>query len=212
MTMVKFLIVDDHPSFRRGVKDILAEGFKGAAVAECGNAQEMLQEIKARKFDLVVMDISMPGRSGPDVLKELKVLNPGLPVLILSMHPEDQYAIRMFKAGASGYLTKSSAPEELVHAAKKVLAGGQYVSATVGEALALTVRSGSEKLPHQRLSDREYEVLCLIASGKTVSEIADDVHLSVTTISTYRARILEKMGLKNNAELTRYAIQHGLVL
>ncbi|HET6674051.1 MAG TPA: response regulator transcription factor [Nitrospiraceae bacterium] len=212
MTMVKFLIVDDHPSFRRGVKDILAEGFKGAAVAECGNAQEMLQEIKARKFDLVVMDISMPGRSGPDVLKELKVLNPGLPVLILSMHPEDQYAIRMFKAGASGYLTKSSAPEELVHAAKKVLAGGQYVSATVGEALALTVRSGSEKLPHQRLSDREYEVLCLIASGKTVSEIAEDVHLSVTTISTYRARILEKMGLKNNAELTRYAIQHGLVL
>jgi DNA-binding NarL/FixJ family response regulator len=128
------------------------------------------------------------------------------------MHPEDQYAIRMFKAGASGYLTKSSAPEELVHAAKKVLAGGQYVSATVGEALALTVRSGAEKLPHQRLSDREYEVLCLIASGKTVSEIAEEVHLSVTTISTYRARILEKMGLKNNAELTRYAIQHGLVL
>ncbi len=212
MTMVKFLIVDDHPSFRRGVKDILAEGFKGAAVAECGTAMEMLQEIKAKNFDLVIMDISMPGRSGPDVLKELKSLNPGLPVLILSMHPEDQYAIRMFKAGASGYLTKSSAPEELVHAAKKVLAGGQYVSATVGEALALTVRSGAEKLPHQRLSDREYEVLCLIASGKTVSEIAEEVHLSVTTISTYRARILEKMGLKNNAELTRYAIQHGLVL
>lgn len=212
MTMVKFLIVDDHPSFRRGVKDILAEGFKGAAVAECGNAQEMLQEVRDTKFDLVIMDISMPGRSGPDVLKELKGLNPALPVLILSMHPEDQYAIRMFKAGASGYLTKSSAPEELVQAAKKVLAGGQYVSATVGEALALTVRSGAEKLPHQRLSDREYEVLCLIASGKTVSEIAEAVHLSVTTISTYRARILEKMGLKNNAELTRYAIQHDLVL
>jgi two-component system invasion response regulator UvrY len=189
MTMVKFLIVDDHPSFRRGVKDILTEGFKGAVVAECGTAMEMLQEIKAKDFDLVIMDISMPGRSGPDVLKELKSLNPGLPVLILSMHPE-----------------------ELVHAARKVLAGGQYVSATVGEALALTVRSGAEKLPHQRLSDREYEVLCLIASGKTVSEIAEEVHLSVTTISTYRARILEKMSLKNNAELTRYAIQHGLVL
>jgi DNA-binding NarL/FixJ family response regulator len=210
--MVKFLVVDDHPSFRRGVKDILAEGFRGAAVSECGNAQEMLQEVRDRKFDLVIMDISMPGRTGPDVLKELKSVNPGLPVLILSMHPEDQYAIRMFKAGASGYLTKSSAPEDLVQAAKKVLAGGQYVSATVGEALALTVRSGAEKQPHQRLSDREYEVLCLIASGKTVSEIADAVHLSVTTISTYRARILEKMGLKNNAELTRYAIQHGLVL
>jgi two-component system invasion response regulator UvrY len=210
--MVKFLIVDDHPSFRRGVKDILMEGFKGAAVAECGNAQEMLDEVRDKKFDLVVMDISMPGRSGPEVLKELKGLNPSLPVLILSMHPEDQYAIRMFKAGASGYLTKSSAPEELVHAVKKVLSGGQYVSASVGEALASTVRSGVEKMPHERLSDREYEVLCLIASGKTVSEIADGVNLSVTTISTYRARILEKMGLKNNAELTRYAMQHGLVL
>jgi DNA-binding NarL/FixJ family response regulator len=210
--MVKFLIVDDHPSFRRGVKDILAEGFRGASVSECGDAQEMLREVRDGKFDLVIMDISMPGRSGPDVLKELKVLNPQLPVIILSMHPEDQYAIRMFKAGASGYLTKSSGPEDLVQAARKVLAGGQYVSAAVGEALAMTVRSGAEKLPHQRLSDREYEVLCLIASGKTVSDIAEAVHLSVTTISTYRARILEKMGLKNNAELTRYAIQHGLVL
>ena len=210
--MLKFLIVDDHPSFRRGVKDILVEGFKGAGISECGNAQEMLDQVRRHAFDLVVMDISMPGRSGPEVLKELKGLNSTVPVLILSMHPEDQYAIRMFKAGAAGYLTKSSAPEELVQAVKKVLAGGQYVSASVGEALALTVRSGIEKLPHERLSDREYEVLCLIASGKTVSEIAEDVHLSVTTISTYRARILEKMSLKNNAELTRYAIQHALVL
>jgi two-component system, NarL family, invasion response regulator UvrY len=210
--MLRFLIVDDHPSFRRGVKDILVEGFKGAGFSECGNAQEMLDQVRLHAFDLVVMDISMPGRSGPEVLKELKGLNSTVPVLILSMHPEDQYAIRMFKAGAAGYLTKSSAPEELVQAAKKVLAGGQYVSASVGEALALTVRSGIEKLPHERLSDREYEVLCLIASGKTVSEIAEDVNLSVTTISTYRARILEKMSLKNNAELTRYAIQHALVL
>ena len=210
--MLRFLIVDDHPSFRRGVKDILVEGFKGAGFSECGNAQEMLDQVRPHAFDLVVMDISMPGRSGPEALKELKGLNSTVPVLILSMHPEDQYAIRMFKAGAAGYLTKSSAPEELVQAAKKVLAGGQYVSASVGEALALTVRSGIEKLPHERLSDREYEVLCLIASGKTVSEIAEDVNLSVTTISTYRARILEKMSLKNNAELTRYAIQHALVL
>lgn len=210
--MLRFLIVDDHPSFRRGVKDILVEGFKGAGFSECGNAQEMLDQVRHHAFDLVVMDISMPGRSGPEVLKELKGLNSTVPVLILSMHPEDQYAIRMFKAGAAGYLTKSSAPEELVQAAKKVLAGGQYVSASVGEALALTVRSGIEKLPHERLSDREYEVLCLIASGKTVSEIAEDVNLSVMTISTYRARILEKMSLKNNAELTRYAIQHALVL
>jgi DNA-binding NarL/FixJ family response regulator len=146
------------------------------------------------------------------VLKELKQLAPTVPVLILSMHPEDQYAIRMFKAGAAGYLTKSSAPEELVQAAKKVMAGGQYVSASVGEALAMTVRTGVDKMPHERLSDREYEVLCLIAAGKTVSDIAEEVHLSVTTISTYRARILDKMNLKNNAELTRYAMQHGLVV
>ncbi len=209
---VRILVVDDHPSFRRGVKDILEEGFDGAKMAECGNAQEMLDRIREAKYDLVVMDISMPGRSGPEVLKELKQLAPNVPVLILSMHPEDQYAIRMFKAGAAGYLTKASAPEELVQAAKKVMAGGQYVSASVGEALAMTVRTGVDKMPHERLSDREYEVLCLIASGKTVSDIAEEVHLSVTTISTYRARILDKMNLKNNAELTRYAMQHGLVV
>jgi DNA-binding NarL/FixJ family response regulator len=211
-TAVRILVVDDHPSFRRGVKDILEEGFEGARMAECGNAQEMLDRIRETKYDLVVLDISMPGRSGPEVLKELKQLAPSVPVLILSMHPEDQYAIRMFKAGAAGYLTKSSAPEELVQAAKKVMAGGQYVSASVGEALAMTVRTGVDKMPHERLSDREYEVLCLIASGKTVSDIAEEVHLSVTTISTYRARILDKMNLKNNAELTRYAMQHGLVV
>jgi DNA-binding NarL/FixJ family response regulator len=211
-TAVRILVVDDHPSFRRGVKDILEEGFEGARMAECGNAQEMLDCIRETKYDLVVLDISMPGRSGPEVLKELKQLAPAVPVLILSMHPEDQYAIRMFKAGAAGYLTKSSAPEELVQAAKKVMAGGQYVSASVGEALAMTVRTGVDKMPHERLSDREYEVLCLIASGKTVSDIAEEVHLSVTTISTYRARILDKMNLKNNAELTRYAMQHGLVV
>jgi two-component system invasion response regulator UvrY len=209
---VRILVVDDHPSFRRGVKDILEEGFEGASMAECGNAQEMLDHVREQPYDLVVMDISMPGRSGPEVLKELKQLAPTLPVLILSMHPEDQYAIRMFKAGAAGYLTKASAPEELVHAAKKVMSGGQYVSASVGEALALTVRTGVDKLAHERLSDREYEVLCLIASGQTVSDIAESIHLSVTTISTYRARILDKMSLKNNAELTRYALQHGLVV
>lgn len=211
VTAVQILVVDDHPSFRRGVKDILAEGFRGVRVEECGNAQDMFQAIQHKKYDLVVLDISMPGRSGPEVLKELKCLAPSLPVLILSMHPEDQYAIRMFKAGADGYLTKASAPEELVQATKKVLNGGQYVSSSVGETLALTIKSGIEKLPHEKLSDREYEVLCLIASGKTVSEIADSVNLSVTTISTYRARLLEKMCLKNNAELTRYAVQHGLV-
>ncbi len=208
--MVKILVADDHPSFRRGVKDILADGFEAVKVGECGNAQEMLDQVRNKKWDLVVMDISMPGRSGPEALKALKAERPTLPVLVLSMHPEDQYAVRMFKAGADGYLTKASAPEELVRAVNKLLAGGQYVSPSLGEKLVLSVKQGTEKPPHELLSDREYEVLCLIGSGKTVGEIAEAMHLSVTTISTYRARILEKMRMKNNAELTRYVIQHGL--
>lgn len=208
--MVKILVADDHPSFRRGVKDILADGFEAVKVGECGNAQEMLDQVRNKKWDLVVLDVSMPGLSGPEALKALKAERPTLPVLVLSMHPEDQYAIRMFKAGADGYLTKASAPEELVRAVNKLLAGGQYVSPSLGEKLVLSVKQGTEKPPHELLSDREYEVLCLIGSGKTVSEIAEAMHLSVTTISTYRARILEKMRMKNNAELTRYVIQHGL--
>lgn len=209
--MLRVLVVDDHPSFRRGVKDILIEGFETAKVGECGNADEMFDAVKQKRWDLVVMDISMPGKGGPEMLREVKRLSPTLPVLVLSMHPEDQYAIRMFKAGADGYLTKASAPEELVRAIKKVLDGGQYVSPSLGEKLAMTVKPGAEITPHERLSDREYQVLCLIASGKSVGEIADALHLSVTTISTYRARILEKMNMKNNAELTRYAVQHDIV-
>jgi two-component system invasion response regulator UvrY len=209
--MLRVLVVDDHPSFRRGVKEILTEGFGTVKIGEGANADEMLEQVRNKAWDLVVMDISMPGKPGSDALRELKQVCPSLPVLILSMHPEDQYALRMFKAGADGYLTKASAPEELVRAIKKVLTGGQYVSPSLGEKLALTVKGGLDRMPHERLSDREYQVLCLIASGKTVSEIADTVHLSVTTISTYRARILEKMNMKNNAELTRYAVQQALV-
>ncbi len=210
--MLRILIADDHPSFRRGVKDILADGFEAVKVGECGTAQELLEQVCHKKWDLVVMDISMPGRSGLEALKALKAERPTIPVLVLSMHPEDQYAIRMFKAGADGYLTKASAPEELVHAVKKLLAGGHYVSASLGEKLVQSVKQGTEKPPHELLSDREFEVLCLIGSGKTVSEIAEVMHLSVTTISTYRARILAKMRMKTNAELTRYVIQHGLGL
>jgi two-component system, NarL family, invasion response regulator UvrY len=209
--MLKILVVDDHPYFRRGVKDILVEGFGAVRIGEGGNAHEMLELARQKKWDVVVMDISMPGSSGPDALKQLKAEHPKIPVLVMSMHPEDQYAIRMFKAGADGYLTKASAPDELVRAVKKVLGGGQYVSPSLGEKLALTMKVGVEGAPHEQLSDREYQVLCLIASGKTVSEIAGAVNLSVTTISTYRSRILEKMNMKNNAELTRYAIQRGLV-
>jgi len=208
--MLKVLVVDDFPLFRRGVRDLLVEGFQHAKVGEAGNSHEMLELLRRKPWDVAVMDISMPGMNGLDALKLVKQEFPDLPVLILSMHPEEQYAIRMFKAGADGYLTKVSAPEELVKAIKKVQGGGKYVSPSLGEALAVTLNPGAEKNPHELLSDREYQVLCLIGSGKTISEIADQVNLSVTTISTYRARILEKMRMKTNAELTRYAIQHEL--
>jgi len=209
--MLNILVVDDHPSFRRGVKEILAEALNSVKIGEAGDAQEMLELARRKKWDLIIMDISMPGQTGPEALKAIKESCPGLPVLVLSMHPEDQYAIRMFKAGADGYLTKASAPSELIKAIKKVMAGGQYVSPALGEKLAVTVKSGLEQAPHERLSDREYQVLCMIASGKTVGEIAATVNLSITTISTYRSRILEKMSMKNNAELTRYAMQERLV-
>ncbi len=209
--MLKVLVVDDSPLFRRGVRDLVIEGFHGAKVGEAGNAHEMLDLQRRKPWDMAVMDISMPGMNGLDALKQVKQEFPDLPVLILSMHPEEQYAIRMFKAGANGYLTKAAAPEELVKAIKKVHGGGKYVSAALGEALASRVNLDAEKSPHDVLSDREYEVLCLIGSGKTVSEIAEKMTLSVTTISTYRARTLEKMRMKTNAQLTRYAIEQGLV-
>ena len=209
--MLKVLVVDDFPLFRRGVRDLLAEGFQDSKIGEAGNAQEMLELLRRKPWDVAVLDISMPGMSGLDAIKQVKQEFPDLPVLILSMYPEEQYAVRMIKAGADGYLTKSSAPEELVKAIKKVHEGGKYVSAELGEALAFTASLGSEKRPHELLSDREYEVLCFIGSGKTVGEIAVAANLSVTTISTYRARILEKMRMKTNAELVRYAIQQGLV-
>ena len=209
--MLKILIADDFPLFRRGVKELLTDGLGAITVGECGNAYELLELVRRKKWDVVILDITMPGSSGTETLKQLNAEFPKLPVLVLSMHPEDQYAVRMFKAGADGYLTKGSAPEELVEAIKKILGGGQYVSPSLAETLALTLKANTRGLPHERLSDREYEVMCLIASGRTVSEIAETMHLGVTTISTYRARILEKMNLKNNAELTRYALERGLV-
>ena len=210
--MLKVLIVDDSPLFRRGVRDLVIEGFHCAKVGEAGNAYEMLELLKRKPWDVTVLDISMPGMNGLDALKQVKQEFPDLPVLILSMHPEEQYAIRMFKAGAEGYLTKAAAPEELVKAIKKVQGGGKYVSPSLGEVLADSVgQPDVNRKLHDLLSDREYQVLCLIGSGKTSSEIAEQMHLSITTISTYRARILEKMRMKTNAELTRYAIQQGLV-
>jgi DNA-binding NarL/FixJ family response regulator len=171
-----------------------------------------MKELRREKWDVALLDITLPGKSGLDLLKELKAARPRLPVLVLSAHPEDQFALRALKAGAGGYLTKDSAPEELVKAIRKILAGGRYVSPTLAEKLASNVRKDFTRLPHETLSDREYEVMCLIASGKTVTEIAGELSLSVKTISTYRTRILEKLGVKNSAAIVQYAIRSGLVI
>ena len=209
--MISILIADDHAILRRGLKEILADELEGARLDEAGNAQEVLAQLQSRTWDLVILDITMPGRSGLDLLRDLQQLRPKLPVLVLSMHPENQYAKRVLRAGAAGYMNKETAPKELVKAVRKVLAGGRYVSAELAEKLAADLSADAARLPHERLSDREFEVLRMIASGKTASQIAEELHLSVTTVSTYRARILEKMGMTNNAELMRYALDNRLV-
>lgn len=209
--MIKILIADDHAIVRQGLKQIIVEEPDLTVAGEAQTAQQVLDLVRQRDWDVVVLDISMPGRSGLEVLKELKQERPRLPVLVLSMHPEEQFAVRALKAGAAGYLTKESAPEELITAIRKVLGGGKYVNATQAEKLAFALAASSERSPHETLSDREYEVLRLIGSGRTVSEIAEQLSLSVKTISTYRARILDKMNLRNTAELMHYAISHRLL-
>ena len=196
---------------RKGLRHILADKFRRAEFGEARNAHEALTRIWREKWDVVVLDITLPGRSGLEVLREIKHGKPKLPVLVLSMHPEDQFALRVLKSGASGYMTKESAPEELVGAINKVLAGGRYVSASLAEKMAHYLAVDTGKPPHERLSDREFQVMRLISSGKTVREIAEENSLSVKTVRTYRQRILEKMGLRRDAELTRYALKHQLV-
>jgi two-component system invasion response regulator UvrY len=209
--MIKILIADDHAIVRRGVKQILADTPDLVVGGEAQNGQEALTAVRAGGWDLVILDLAMPGRGGLDILKELKHERPRLPVLILSIHPEDQYAVRVLKAGASGYLTKESVPDELITAIRKVTAGGKYVSGRVAEKLAFDLKRETEGPPHETLSDREYQVMCLIASGKTVKEIAGEMALSVKTISTYRARVLEKMQMRTNSELIRYGLKNRLV-
>ena len=209
---MRILIADDHAVVRRGLEQILADAYPDIVCGEATNAEDAIQSVDQDDWDVVILDISMPGRSGLDALKEIKKIKPGLPVLVLSIHPEDQYATRVLRAGASGYMTKETAPEELLNAINKVVAGGKYVSAALAEKLAADLETEvGEAPPHKRLSDREYEVLLLIASGNTISEIAEKLSLSVKTISTYRARILEKTGLKSNAALVQYAMTYGLV-
>lgn len=209
--MIDVLIADDHTIVREGLKQILADTPDVVVKEEAGSAQEVIKKVKMKSFDLILLDISLPGRSGLDVLKQLKCLRPDLPVLVLSMHPEEQYAVRSIRAGASGYLTKDSPPEELLKAIRRIARGRKYITASLAEKLAAELEDKRKRLPHEILSDREYQVMCMIAAGKTVKEIAEILSLSVKTISTHRARILMKMGMKNNAQLTHYAIKKNLV-
>ena len=209
---MKILIVDDYAVVRRGLQQIVLDEYEDIVFGEATNGQEALDMLSEQNWDVIVLDISMPGRSGLDVLKEIRKLRSDIPVLVLSIHPEDQFAVRVLRAGASGYMTKETAPEELVTAIDKVMSGGTYVSRSLAELLARDLqRDTGDTTLHSRLSDREYEVMVMIASGKPVSQIADELTLSVKTISTYRARILDKVQMKSNAEITRYAIKHGLV-
>jgi DNA-binding NarL/FixJ family response regulator len=208
--MIKVLIADDHTIVREGLKQILAETDDIVAASEAGNGKEVLKKVSEDNFDVVLLDVTMPGMSGLDVLKQLKISEPDLNVLILSMHPEEQYAVRLLKAGASGYLTKDNAPDDLIAAIRKVSGGGKYISPTLAERLAKILETGLEKLPHEMLSDREYQVFIQIANGKTVKQVSEDLSLSIKTISTYRSRVLRKMNMQTSAEIMHYAMKNKL--
>ena len=209
--MIRLLIADDHAIVREGLKQIVADIGDMSVDGEASNGQQVMELVRQRDWDVVLLDLAMPGRGGIDTLRQLKREKPGLPVLILSIYPEDQYAVRALKEGAAGYLTKESAPEELVKAIRKAAKGGKYVSPALAERLAYELETNADKPPHERLSDREYQVMLMLASGKTVGQIAEELSLSVKTVSTNRARLLRKMGMKTNAELTYYAVKRQLV-
>jgi DNA-binding NarL/FixJ family response regulator len=209
--MIRTLIADDHALVRQGLKQIISTTQDIKVTGEAKNGQEVLSHVMQEDLDVVVLDIKMPGRDGVDVLKQIKAQKPKLPALILSMHPEEEYALRVLKAGASGYLTKDSDPEDMLKAIRVAAQGRKYVSPALAEKLASGVTSDSDRQPHELLSDREYQVMGMIARGKTATEIAEELSLSVKTISTYRARILEKLNLKNNAELTHYVLSRNLL-
>jgi two-component system invasion response regulator UvrY len=208
--MIRAFIADDHAIVREGLKQIVADTPDIEVAGEARDGRQALDAVSRNNYDVVLVDISMPGMNGLDVLKQMISQKPRLPILVLSIYPEEQYAVRALKAGASGFLTKDSAPEELVEAIRKVATGGTYVSRSLGEKLASRLRMDTSKLPHEILSDRELEVMRMIASGKRVKDIADELLLSVKTVSTYRRRVLDKIGVKNNAALVRYAIQNHL--
>jgi DNA-binding NarL/FixJ family response regulator len=205
------LIADDHAVVRRGLKEILADALPGAEFSEAGNGDEVLSRLGKTSAALLVLDINMPGRSGMDVLRDVKHSYPRLPVIILSCHPEEQYAVRCLRAGAAAYINKDSAPEILAIATKKIMSGGRYISTSLAEKLIANLDEPIDKPLHEMLSDREHEVMRMIADGIPLTEIGEKLHVSVKTISSYRARIMEKMQMKSNAELTRYAMTHDLI-
>lgn len=209
--MIRILIADDHAIVRKGLKQLILEEYPSAEVEESGDVESLIQKVIKSTWDVVICDISMPGRSGLEALHQIKEIHPHLPVLIMSMYSEDQYALRVMRAGASGYLNKDSIHDEIIKAIQTVRLGRKYITATIAEKLADSLNLDGKKLPHEYLSDREFDVLRMLAGGLSVSDIANHLSLSATTVSTYRARILEKMKMKSNAELTRYALEQNLI-
>ncbi len=209
--MIRILIADDHAIVRKGLTQLIKDEFPSANIAGVGDSESLMSKITEEDWDIILCDLSMPGRSGLDALRQIKQAYPSLPVLIMSMHAEDQYALRVLKAGASGYLGKDNIHEDIIKAIRTVLLGKKFITPSVAEKLAQAFESDDKQSPHEKLSDREFDVFKLLAAGKAVSDIADQLSLSVTTVSTYRARILEKMTLKSNADLTRYALNNNLI-
>jgi len=210
--MIQILIADDHEMFREGIKRICEDNPDLVVAGEASNGNEVLEKVAAREYDLLLLDIAMPGLNGLDTLKQLKTLKPKLRVLVLSMYPEDEYAVRAIKAGAAGYLTKAKASRELMEAIKKISDGGNYIDASVAEKMLFVMKSDSSKPLHRTLSDREYQILTMIVSGKKVGEIAEELSLSVKTVSTYKVRILNKMEMRSTAELVKYAVENKIIL
>jgi len=208
---VSIIIADDHPVVRAGLRQILAESGEIRQIAEASDGQDLLEKLKKTRYDIILLDITMPGRNGLEILKELRILYPSTPVLVLSVHPEEQYALRVIRSGAAGYLTKEMAPENLLEAIRRILGGKKYITPEIAEILAASLDGKGDLAPHLRLSDREFETLRMIAQGKSLTEIAGEMFLNVKTISTYRRRILDKMNMKSTAELVNYAVKNGLV-
>ncbi len=209
--MIRVLVADDHPIVREGVKQILSETSDIVVAQEASTGQEAIEAVWKNEYDVVLLDISMPGRDGLETLRELKAIRPKTPVLILSIYPEEHYAVRVLRGGAAGYVAKAGAPDDLITAIRKVVAGGKYISPVAAERLTYELDRDSNKAPHETLSDREYQVMRMIAAGKSIKEIAADLCLSIKTVSTYRTRIFEKLEIKTNAALVLYAVQNNLI-